>query len=285
MNKSHTLRYSLAFIIITFIITLISSPVGATVGGPTYMGSFTYNRANESVYYIETSSAGRGCPPELKKMSLVSGIVDTAFSCDQGENLRSEEKNFEAGTNLVLNEISKITTGFKDLTPISLSKNNIQIDVEFVKTENLPEDPSWIIKSHFLATVYQNGKKVDQFEIAGCNQEQPFTFAGYAVPGLEKKIVLLSSTKGDCFEGGYTIERLSMVKGVDSLNKEHTGYYKSPLVPLVPSESTMTIYKRDTIQASSTPNPTSTNTLVFSTVIALVAGIIFGKLLFGKEKK
>ncbi|MDP3996511.1 MAG: hypothetical protein Q8P86_02360, partial [bacterium] len=63
----------------------------ATVGGPTYISDFKYNPADESVYYIVNSQSGRGCPPELAKISLNSGISEMALSCDEGEKILERE--------------------------------------------------------------------------------------------------------------------------------------------------------------------------------------------------
>lgn len=280
MKTSPLYRYSLALITCTFALILFPSPASATVGGPTYIGSFMYNNANESIYYIERSDGGRGCPPELKKVSLVSEKIDTVFSCSQGESLQGND--YTNNYQLAMVEITKLTNGFKDLTPVSLTKNTIRIDVDFVKTETLDSEPDWILKTHFLAKVYQNNKKIDEFQIAGCNLDQPFTFAGYAIPGFEKKIALLSSTKGNCFEGGYTIERLSIIGGVNVQDGTHTGGYKSIETPLVPSESTLVVFEHDTVDftASSTvptKNTSSTTTLILLTFIGLVVGFLIRK--------
>ncbi len=288
MKTSFLNHHVRSLIICSFAFTLLfTSYALATVGGPTYIGFFKYNNADQSVYYIQNSQSGRGCPPELMRISLTTEKVDTAFSCDQGEQLQGN--NYANGASQVMGEISKITSSFKDLTPISLSKNNIAIDIEFVSTKKLDSDPDWILSTLFLAKVYQNGKKIDEFEINGCNVEQPFTFEGYAVPGLEKKIVLLSSTKGDCFEGGYTVENLSVINGVNGLDKTSIGGYKSSMLPLVPSEHTLTIYERDTVLADSNnistdlASPTSSMKIVVIVLIAILIGLFLGKIIFKRK--
>jgi hypothetical protein len=270
----------IALITSIFVLTLFASTTLATVGGPTYIGFFTYNSADESVYYVQNSQSGRGCPPELKKISLATKEVTTSFSCDQGEALVGRG-NYTEGLALARDRINQITTSFKDITPISLPKNNIRIDVTFVRSEKTDPSVDWTTMSHFVAKVYQGNTKVDEFPITGCTIEQPFTFAGYTVPGFDKKIILLSSTKGDCFEGGYISERLHVVGGVDGLNKEYSGQYKSDQSPLIPDESNIVLFERDSVNLSETPvTPTTSRTTsvtILLVVIALGLGVIVGK--------
>ncbi|KND49918.1 MAG: hypothetical protein AB197_00200 [Parcubacteria bacterium C7867-002] len=273
------------FVISLFTITLCASPVFATVGGPTYIGFFKYNSADESVYYVEHSQSGRGCPPELKKISLATEKDETVFSCTQGEELTGS--NYTEGLTRVRDHINEITAPLKDITPISLPKNNIRIDVEFVRSEHTDPTIDWTTLSHFVAKVYQGTTKVDEFPITGCNTEQPFSFAGYAIPGFEKKIVLLSSTKGDCFEGGYTVERLHVAAGLDGLNKEYSGQYKTDQSPLTPHESTVVLFERDTVDLSespATPNTSrTTNVTILLIVIALGLGVFLGRMIGVKK--
>lgn len=212
----------------------------ATVGGPTLIYDFRYNPADESVYYIEEDHGGRGCPPELYKLSLNSGAASVVYSCDQGS---------AEGASPV-SEIDAIIEGFKPLSPISLKKNGIEVDVDFVRSEMWEYgSDSGVSKRHFTATVYQRGGKVAELPVAGCNLEQPFTFAGYAIPGFEKKIALLLSTKGDCFEGGYTNETLHMVGGVGGLDKDFSYNSMKWSQPLAPNEGTLVVFEADEIAA------------------------------------
>jgi hypothetical protein len=271
----HITTYTLAFIVYT----LLLAHAHATVGGSTYIGSFTYNPADESVYFIENSLTGRGCPPELKKISLVSETVAAAFSCNQGEALQQPGAYIDVGPK-VLKEISKITTGFKHLTSLSLPKNNIRIDVTLIDSESLESEPEWIFKSHFTATVYQNHIKIDEFSIEGCNIEQPFIFSGYAIPGFEKKIVLLSSTKGDCFEGGYVTERLHVVGDVTFIDNTITSnQYKSSTIPLTPDETTLVVLEPDTVISVETSDPTKKyGATILGILLGFVIGIYVGKM-------
>lgn len=254
----------------------------ATVGGPTYIGNFKYNPADESVYYILRSDSGRGCPPILQKISLATEKIETAYSCEDGEKLY-----YESNTGSI-NEINKITQNFKDLTPINLTDNKIQIDLNFVTAETFGEENS-IAKRNFTATVYQNGQKIDQFAIPGCTLDQPFTFAGYAIPGFEKKIALLSSGTGDCFEGGYTTENLFVIGGLQSLNRASSyNTLKMYNSPLIPSVLTQVVFEKDKITPTSSAITTSPMTtdepidpkllmIIGGFVIALIVGVVLGR--------
>jgi len=286
MKTSFTHTYVATFIIISMCTVFIST-VQATVGGPTFIGTFTYNPADESVYYVHNSQSGRGCPPVLQKISLATGKVSDALSCTQGEELIGD--NYTDGIALVRDQINQTTNSFKNVTSLSLPKNDIRIDVNFVRSEKIDPTSDWIIMSHFMAQVYQNSHKVAEFPITGCNLEQPFTFAGYAVPGFEKKIVLLSSTKGDCFEGGYLSERLHVVGGLDGLNTEDTGQYKSDQSGLIPNESTRVVFEPDTTNLSDSSETASpfnkkTSTTIILIVIALGLGIVTGRMFRNKNK-
>lgn len=246
MNKNIKIYLGL---FLALIILLSGNIVSATTGGPTYINNLKYNPQNESVYYMQYDYGGRGCPPELMKISLVDGKTEAVYSCDQAEKVLSPYyqagQDFNAGLLKVSTEINKIVANFKELSPINLKKNNIDIDLQFVKSENFEFDPEYIKNSIFNATVSQNGKKIMEKTISGCNTEQPFTFMGYAIPGFDKKIIVLLSAKGDCFEGGYTRESLFVVGGLDNLQKEYLNYYKGD-DPLTPNEGTLTIYANET---------------------------------------
>ncbi|MDO8575234.1 MAG: hypothetical protein Q7R78_00835, partial [bacterium] len=191
--------------------------------------------------------------------------------------------------------ISELTNGFKDLTPINLKTNKISIDVNFVDYKKFSGDETMIESANFIAFVYQNDKKIADLPIKGCNLEQPFTFAGYAIPGFNKKMILLLSTKGDCWEGGYINETLNIVANLDSLNR--VGYYNSykGTSALALNEGTVTVIESDKVDIKNDTNDTvitddipntpiskspqnnfSILTIIIAVIMALVVGIFFG---------
>ncbi|HEY4496327.1 MAG TPA: hypothetical protein VJC04_03155 [Candidatus Paceibacterota bacterium] len=299
MNKDILPKISIIVLAIVFFsVALIAE---ATVGGPTFVDSFKYNPADESVYYIQTSTSGRGCPPGLMKISLNSGIVNAVFSCNDAESLMGLGNDFS----VVDAEIARMTTGFKDLTPINLVKNNIFVDVVFVRTEKLSQT-DYTMRNHYITKVFQNNNKIGEFQITGCNLEQPFIFGGYTIPSFNKKIILLLSTKGDCFEGGYILERLLVLEGVDRLDKTYSSDLLKTRSALAPSESTLVIFEKDKViveekKESETPNVIgggttnsatnsvdtknysgsySTLLLIAIIIVSILAGTVFGGLIF-----
>lgn len=265
----------LSFVIISSI--FVFTKTQATVGGETVIYNFKYNPIDESVYYIKQSYSGRGCPPELIKLSLNTGKDEVVYSCDEAEKLSTESDwpSF-SGANF---EINKIIDGFKSLTAIDLKKNNISIDVNFTKAEIFEDNPEYIIRREFIANIYQNNKKISEFKIAGCNLEQPFTFQGYAIPGFEKKIILLLSTKGDCFEGGYVYETLHIAGGIENLDKSSIGnFYKSTSL-LVPNEGNLVVFKSDIIPTKANQVDVKNNLSfnIFAGVLLVLIGIILGR--------
>lgn len=249
-----TAIYSIVFL---FVISIASS-AHATVGGPTYIYNFTYNHADESVYYIETNQGGRGCPPMLNKISLETKTVSPFYTCEDGETVMYKLSNgdYQKGLQQVQNDIADITKNFKPLIPITLAKSKIEIDIRFVEKKYYTQDATDDFSHRvFMADVYQNGAKVDEFEITGCSMEQPFVFHGYAIPGFDKKIVILSSAKNDCVEGGYTRDRLHVVGNLSNIDKTPANFFKwSDEIPL--NEASLVVYEKDTIVAT-----TSTTTI------------------------
>jgi hypothetical protein len=264
----------------------VASNVFATVGGPILIHSFKYNPADESVYYVSNSYSGRGCPPELLKMSLNSGKVQVAFSCDEGEKLLGSGDDYNiAPVNVAIN---KITQNFKDLIPINLKTNRISVDVSFLNYEKMSPEWDEIKNANFTASVYQDNKKIIDIPISGCSLEQPFVFAGYAIPGFDKKIVLLLSAKGDCWEGGYIYENLYVVGGVNNLDKTYNGNFYKGQDPLVPNEGTLVVFEADSVNNkieetdnTKLPVENSNNSailyIIFGFVIALGLGYFLGK--------
>jgi hypothetical protein len=275
----------LSMFLIAFGVLCIAGSASATVGGPTFIHTFKYNPLDESVYYIRNSENGRGCPPELMKLSLNSGKSQVVYSCDQGEKLRGDNYDYN-GISPVNTEINKIIQNFKDLTPINLKDNRIFIDVNFVNYEKMTGEDDWIKNANFTASVYQDNKKIIDLPIIGCNVEQPFVFAGYAIPGFDKKIVLLLSTKGDCFEGGYIYETLHVVGGVSNLDKTYLNFYKGPSA-LVPNEGTLVVFESESVavpieEENETPVPVETSNngtlyAILAIALGLGAGYFFGR--------
>lgn len=267
------MKYIYQILAIVVLFGAIASSASATTGGPTFVYDLVYNPQDESVYYTKSDHGGRGCPPELLKLSLSSKASSFVYSCDDAER----------NPGPVAPRIASMTEGFKYLIPVSLVKNNIEIDVVYTSSsETFPGDNGpW--RRAFSATVYQNGKKVDEFSLTGCSLEQPFLFEGYALPSFNKKLILLSSTKGDCMEGGYVREALHAVSVENVSDKNYsTAYYKQDSA-LVPNEATLVVYEKDKVEvkADIVPHEAAKSIFVkYKTILVLllvgIAGFAFG---------
>jgi hypothetical protein len=256
-----------------FVFLFSISTAEATVGGPTYIYNLKYNPADTSVYYTSISESGRGCPPVLHKISLTTFKNSTVLSCDQGEKLTDQE---------LAAELAGITAGFKDLTQINLANNDIGIMLERDREESWSDGSDLLLKIHFLASIYQDQKLIAKLPITGCSDNQPFYFAGYAVPGLNKKMIFLVSTpQGDCWEGGYTMETLHPTNGTIK-DRGATASPQKTKGPLVPGDGTLTIsYESaprpdtDEVTPTSRPSPSPESPAKSQddrATIALIAG-------------
>lgn len=314
MKKIFLVYLILSAFYFSFLLIPIQSTF-ATVGGDSYVGELKYNPIDESVYYIRTDGGGRGCPPILNKISLTAKNEETVFSCNDGEKLINEQNsesdpNYSGVNNLIWSKIQDLTSKFKSLVSINLNKNNIELDISFVKdvyfpvnnTPDLPETYEKILdRKLFSVQVFQNKKKIDQFEISGCNLEQPFLFAGFMIPGFEKKIILVSSAKSDCFEGGYITEKIHIINNLEFLNKnEGLGMYKSITLPLIPTESTLVAWGEDSKKVeeakginSDKKNENSINMQddfsqiylsIISGIIGILIGIIISKYIYPSKE-
>lgn len=132
---------------------------------------------------------------------------------------------------------------------------------------------------HFIASVYQNGKKIKEIPLTGCSINQPYTVQGYAIPGFNKKIVVLISGKNNCFEGGYIAELLYVVGGVDVLDRSVSGNFLKGPSALLPNESNLVMYAQGTATSTPTPSGTSTSTSTVISVEQLTHESFFRRLL------
>lgn len=277
-------------------ILLFSHNVWATVGGSLVLYDFKYNPGDESIYYIELDGGGRGCPPVLKKISLLTKQTETIFSCEDGESLT--DYNWE-NRHLVYQKINEITNQFKDLIPISLKKNNVVIDVNFLTDEYVGNEQSYLIRRVFSLDLYQNEKLVDKTEIVSCDLEDPFLFQGYSIPGFDHKIMLLMSSDADCFEGGYISDSIYIINGLDNLDKTYAGSYKG-ITPIQPNKDTLIVFESEKVgnQESTSVNSDSIDDInegassgrfsqimlgVFIGILSLLVGILFGKIISKKK--
>lgn len=202
MNKVYV------FLIALFAFFMAGS-VFATVGGPTYISEIGFSATESAVYYKVNDNGGRGCPPIIHKIDLGTGKDSEVKSCDQYE---SEYATNEAGFQKYTQFLHDFYQTVSYLGSVSLKKNNINVQVKFVK-EGLMEgfdEPVW---RDFEAQVFQDGREIGKINFRGCAKDQPHVFEGYMIPNSNQMLFLISN-KGDCFEGGYVRESLHLMRGV-----------------------------------------------------------------------
>ncbi len=247
---------------------IFAATVSATVGGPTLVYNLRFDTKTDAVYFTEYSETGRGCLPELKKLSLATGVSETIYPCD-GEVFDATKREAE---------ISAYTDGMNYLSSINLKKNGIEVALEVGEEEYL--EPGWLLKTKMTAHVYQNGTKKLSFPLSACNAEQPFVIDGYFAPTHADKLVLLVSGKNDCFEGGYTLESLKIVPNVTLVDDATLNVYKRPSA-LAPHEGSLVVYPGQTVaekpEVVETEEDPNLLTLSVIGLIGLLLGVCLGR--------
>lgn len=259
-------------------IFFVASNAFATVGGPTYISEIALDNPEsnviKSVYYKLHDGGGRGCPPIIHKIGLVSLTDSEVRSCDQAEQDGAKYPQF----------VSDTYQNLSYLGSVSLKKNNIDIRVEFISENKLEgfDDP---VSNNFLATLAQDGTKFGEINFKGCARDQPHVFEGYMIPNSNSMAILISN-KGDCFEGGYVKESLSVVKGIKYLDKNIVRSFKTAsatepnsgnmIVYATTSETTKPDMKAPTENNNSIKN-NNNNLYIAVIIIGLGLGYFFGR--------
>ncbi|HCC84641.1 MAG TPA: hypothetical protein DEP87_03080 [Candidatus Pacebacteria bacterium] len=168
---------------------------------------------------------GKGCPSIIHAISLTN-VQDTEVkTCD--EVFQQFFKNYsEENQNKYSQFIYDTYQNLSYLGSVSLKKNNIGVNVEFI-SENVAEDGE-VYWREFDAIISQDGKSLTRTRFRGCSKDQPHIFEGYRIPNTDSMAILISN-KGDCFEGGYVNESLHVIKGIK--------YYDTNIVRSIKEES------------------------------------------------
>lgn len=266
MNKRFTCL--LVVVLVVFSLLISGEKVSATVGGPTYISDIVYHVPSNSIYYLENSSDGRGCPQIIRSLGLTSMEDVEIKTCDEifqqfFSNTGGEEAylQFVADTYKNLSYLENINY----LGSVSLKKNNIDINVEFI-SENLDEYGDKY-SSGFEAIISQDGKILARKSFLGCSKDQPHIFEGYRIPDTNAMAILISS-KGDCWEGGYTRESLFIVRNVEYYDTNIVRYFKEKSATdlnignVVVYASTKNLVSNEDVNEVSTALPASSTNIV-----------------------
>ena len=207
MNKNYTL---LSIVILAIFSLLLSSEkVLATVGGPTYISQIAYNASNNSVYYIENDHGGKGCPPIIHSVNVTNTRDVEVKTCDEVFQQFPSSSDESDGQNY-MQFIADIYNNLSYLGSVSLEKNFIDVRARILSEHIENGETYW---NEFQAVITQDNKEIAKLNFRGCAKDQPNVFEGYRIPDTDSMAILISN-KGDCFEGGYVHESLSIIKGI-----------------------------------------------------------------------
>lgn len=260
MNKKYTLLS--IFILVVFSLLISSEKVLATVGGSSYISQISYKASDNSVYYLENDESGRGCPPIIHSINLAEIKDVEVKTCDeviQQYFLSDGSDNGDKYRQFIDDTYKNLSY---PLVSVSLKKNNIDIHVEAL-SENIKDgEKLW---TEFRATLTQDNKEVAKLDFRGCYKDQPNIFEGYSLPDTDAMAILISG-KGDCMEGGYIKENLSIIKGIK--------YYDTNIVRSIkeksaiePNMGNIVVYAtpKDAVNDNNKINNTPTTTTVLQT--------------------
>ena len=301
MHKRFT--WLLVLVLAIFSFSVSSEKVLATVGGPTYISDIVYHAPSESVYYLENSSDGRGCPEIIHSVGLIDIEDVEVKTCDEiFEQFFSDSGSDESYLQFVADTYQNLSylESINYLASVSLKKNKIDINVEFI-SENFNEYGDKY-SSDFEAVISQDGKILAKKRFSGCSKDQPHIFEGYRIPDTNAMAILISG-KGDCWEGGYTREVLFIIsdvkyydtnivrsnkeKSATDLNTANVVVYASPenlasnsdvneVSTILPDSSKNLVNNSDTNGALTTSPVSPKNLVLVIILLAIILGAALG---------
>lgn len=237
----------------------------ATVGGPTYLSQIAYKASDNSVYYLESDMGGKGCPSIIHSISLATNKDVEVKTCDE---VFQQFFSGESGEQKYSQFITDTYQSLPYLGSVSLKNNNIAVRVEVLSERIENGEKYW---TEFRATLTQDNKEVAKLDFRGCAEDQPHIFEGYGIPNTDAMAILISN-KGDCFEGGYVKENLSVVKGIK--------YYDTNIIRSVkgngatePNTGNMVVYATAS-PTSSTPQKNLDTKIILMAALLLVGGVL-----------
>lgn len=277
MKKYNTLQLLTATTFMAVAIFMSATAIAhATTGGETLISNIYYNTQTKSIIYTSQNNGGRGCPPDLIAQNTVTAQTKYIFDCED-DTLPAKYPSFIARN-------ADYVKDFQPMSPVNIKKLGLGITITKLSEEKLEGD-NWLIRTKFRMVVTQNGLKMHEQEITGCSVEQPWVIGGYVAADLKNKMALLVSGKGDCFEGGYTTERLLIVPAIIE-GAEYLNEYKGSF-PLVPTVGNFVVYAQAEAAAVKPAQDTDTSplestrsllTLVGFCVVTFVLGLFAGRL-------
>lgn len=211
------------FVSAVFFFSISTENVFATVGGPTYISSISFNAKDNSVYYTSSDLSEKGCPPVIHKVNLTTLKDSEIKSCAQLLDREYLDGYSKEGKQKYRQFVEDTYKDLSNLGSVSLEKNNIGAHVEFLSENTDGDYSSWWSES---ATLIQDNKEIAKINLRGCRKDQPHIFEGYMIPNSDIMAILISSDK-DCFEGGYITETLHFIKGIRYYSTDIVNIFKA----------------------------------------------------------
>lgn len=191
--------------------------VGATVGGPSLVYNLRTNVEAREVVYDFHGLDGKGCPPEVFSLNLETGELRVVADCDDPE--------YEAAY------AASIVAYPIPLARMHLPYNQVSAKASVLREIEVNPD-NFAGGTEFGLDLFQVEKKIAAFTYFGCYPNQPHILEAYGTAD-ESVAVIVVSTIGDCFEGGYIRERVFVAKGLTSLYDYSLGEGRKTATPAV----------------------------------------------------
>lgn len=261
-------------IIVTLFILMTANNTSATVGGPTTIDKLSYKASENSIYYVRNDGGGRGCPPIIEKIDLLTKSQIQVKTCEEIESIYYKGENATANYDQFIEDAFDNTL-VKTLPTISFPNNNISIVVDYIGERKIAE---YNTASDFRATIFQDSEKRGVIDFVGCYKDQPNVFKGYIIPDTNKMVVEVSRV-GDCFEGGYIRDDVYVIEGINHQDTNSVGYYNYFSEPGVHRGNLVVFAQDDKVTNSTSPEIQVVEKNIPVSLwwtLSLIAGLIFG---------
>ncbi|MCF7835045.1 hypothetical protein K9M48_03230 [Candidatus Gracilibacteria bacterium] len=215
-------------ILITFILSCLGIS-WATVGGPTIIDNIYYDQTSNSIRYSQSFYNGLGG----------SKIFQYGLDNKQKQQI-TQLGDMEFMENRLMSDLDQlnnyfINQGFTPLKEFQLDKlaikislkldhfNQIQDNESFQIIQVAPYDyidnPENYMMSGYVSsygrinTIYLGDQILSQIPISTCRLD-PINFRGMGLENLDTTLIIVSSAKKDCREGGYLGEEAHIIDGI-----------------------------------------------------------------------
>lgn len=177
-----------------------------TVGGPTLIESLQYSSASkQNIIYQLQSYSGKGCPEEIYSLNVATGAKQGLITCNDPDFANPSAYN---------SKLESLLAQYPSLLRhLDLSKNKITGQVTVTGEKKFEPEAGYFGGTDFRLDIFQDRILKGSATYSGCSRDQIHIVEGHVIPNYNSLIVLVS-TKGDCFEGGYANEKLYVISNI-----------------------------------------------------------------------